>query len=292
MATQPSTPRRRAIQYPTGDGKPMAETDIHRRDMTDLIETLDAHFAADPDVYVSGNLLLFYEEGNRRKHISPDVMVVRGVPKLPLRLHYLVWQEGKPPDLVIELTSRTTRKEDVEKKFALYRDVLRVREYILFDPLSDYLKPPLQGHQLVEGQYLRIEPIAGRIPSDVLGLHLERVGAELRLFDPATGQRLALPRESAQRADALQRQLDAERQRADALQRQVEAHAQLAELERRRAEALQRQNESLQRQFDAQQRQVDALQRQFDTLQQAMAAELERLGREVEALRGGRDGGA
>ena len=75
-----STPGvKRRITYPTSDGKPMAETDTHRDLMTALIETLKAFYAAEPLVYVSGNLLLCYEEGNRRRHVSPDVFVVRGV---------------------------------------------------------------------------------------------------------------------------------------------------------------------------------------------------------------------
>ena len=120
MATAPRSPVGRKVDYPTSDGKPMAETDFHRDLMVDLIETLRAHFATDPMVYVSGNLMLFYEEGNKRKHVSPDVMVVRGIPK-QRREHFLMWAEGKGPDLVIELTSKTTKSEDVRKKMALDR---------------------------------------------------------------------------------------------------------------------------------------------------------------------------
>ena len=66
--------------YPTGDGRPMAETDLHRQLMMDLLETLTDWFASDPLTYVSGNILLFYEPGNRRRHLSPDLLVVRGIP--------------------------------------------------------------------------------------------------------------------------------------------------------------------------------------------------------------------
>ena len=177
MATTRRSATKRPVEYPTSDGKPMAETDVHRKDMVDLIATLEDYFAADPRVYVSGNLMFFYEEGNRRKHIAPDVLVVRGVPKLPLRKYYLLWEEGRGPDLVIELTSKTTRREDRDKKWVLYRDRLRVPEYFLFDPFEEYLKPSLQGYRLVEGQYVAIGSEAGRLPSGVLGLHLERLGA-------------------------------------------------------------------------------------------------------------------
>ncbi len=198
MATAPHRPRARQVEYPTGDGKPMAETDIHRDDIIDVIQTLQNRFAAEPMVYVSGNLLLFYEKGNRRKHVSPDVFFVRAVEKKK-RLNYLIWEEGKAPDFVLELTSKTTRREDQVKKRALYRDVLRVREYFLFDPTEDYLTPPLQGFRLVAGQYLPIESVDGRLPSEVLGLHLEQKGDEVRLYDPKTQSRLLKPDKQIER---------------------------------------------------------------------------------------------
>jgi len=132
------------------------------------------------------------------------------VPKLPPRDCYLVWKEGKAPDLVIEITSKTTRREDRTKKRAIYRDVLKVPEYFQFDPTDDYLKPSLQGHQLVEGQYVSIAPVHGRLPSAVLNLHLERRGAELRLYDPATGRCLLTPTERAAEAEASLQQVETE----------------------------------------------------------------------------------
>ena len=205
------------ITYPTTDGKPMAETDIHRRLMTTLIETLEAFYIDEPLVYVTGNLLLFYEEGNKRKHVSPDVFVVRGVGK-HLRENYLLWEEGHPPRLVIELTSSSTRKEDTSKKFESYRDVLKVREYFLFDPRGDYLTPSMQGWRLRGGVYHPIRPVEGRLPSLTTGLHLEREGDQLRLWNPATSAWLPTPHEAHDR-DVLARQA-AERQLADA-QREI-----------------------------------------------------------------------
>ena len=97
-------------------------------------------------------------EGNRRKiRRRPTRSWSRGVPKLPPRDDYLVWKEGKTPDVVIEITSKTTRREDQTKKRALYRDVLKVPEYFQFDPREEYLKPSLQGHRLVEGEGVRAD---------------------------------------------------------------------------------------------------------------------------------------
>ncbi len=182
--------------YPTSDGRPMAETDYHRDLMIDLIATLRAFYAEQENVYVSGNLLLFYVENNRRKHISPDVFVVKGVGKYQ-RDNYLLWDE-RPPAFVIELTSSSTRNEDLTTKMALYRDVLKAQEYFLFDPCEDYLDPSMQGWRLRSGTYRRIRPVAGRLPSRTTGLHLERDGTVLRLWNPETGERLLLPSDAAE----------------------------------------------------------------------------------------------
>jgi Uma2 family endonuclease len=162
----------------------MAETDLHRILMTSVIQQLSGWFALDPNVYVSGNLLVFFEPGNKRKHVAPDVFVVRGVPHR-IRDNFLIWQEGKGPDAVIELTSKSTRKEDTQKKFQIYQNVLRVREYFLCDPRDEYLKPSLQGFRLESDAYKPIEPVNGRLPSEVLGLHLEKDETRLRFLDPA-----------------------------------------------------------------------------------------------------------
>ena len=306
MATIPRASAKREVDYPTSDGKPMAETDLHRQDMVDVIQTLQDRFAADPNVYVSGNLLLFYEEGNRRKHVAPDAFLVRGVPKLPPRDYYLLWEEGKSPDLVIEITSKTTKHEDQKTKWTLYRDVLKVREYFQFDPTEDYLKPSLQGHRLDEGQFVAIEPVAGRLPSDTLGLHLERRGTELRLYDPTTDRCLLTPLEARQQAEAdrqreaeARQQAEADRQReAEARQhaeadRQREAEArQHAEADRQReAEARQHAEADRQREAEARQHAEADRQREAEARQQ-VEAENQLLRRQLEELRRERSGGA
>jgi len=229
MATVPTNTASWKNGYPTTDGKPMAETDWHRDLMLRLIETLKHYYAAKQRVYVSGNLLLFYERGNRRRHVSPDVFVVKGVPK-HRRPNYLLWEE-KNPDVVIELTSSSTRREDVDAKFRLYRDTLKVKEYFLFDPYGDYLDPPLQGYRLRAGQYHAIRAVGGRLPSRALGLHLERDGEELRLYDPVAQGWLPTPEELVIQAEAA-------RQQSEAALREAEAEVQ----------RLRRENEALRRQ--------------------------------------------
>src|ERR1043166_1454170 len=159
----------------------MAETDFHCLIIMALRQILDYHFANDPKVYISGNLLMYYVKGNKRKHVSPDVFMVKGVDKKK-RLYYLTWEERKTPSVVIEVTSKSTRKEDTDTKFALYRDVLKVKEYFLFDPFGDYLKPDrLRGYRLRKGQYEPITLVDGRMPSKEFGLHLEFADDTLRI---------------------------------------------------------------------------------------------------------------
>src|SRR4051812_37526656 len=93
------------IDYPTSDGKPMAETDLHRDWMFLLIERLKDHFRGQ-QVYVSGNLLIYYVEGDPRRHFSPDLFVVKECDPGRREL-YKLWEERKVPNFVLETTSRT-----------------------------------------------------------------------------------------------------------------------------------------------------------------------------------------
>jgi len=234
----PATPGSAEVDYPSSDGRPLAETPLHRDVLVTAIDVLGRHFADQPRVYVSGNMLVFYEPGNKRKHVSPDVFVVFGVLKDKPRDYYLVWEEGRGPDVVLEITSRSTQDEDVEQKLALYRDVLKVPEYFLFDPRAEYLVPPLKGYRLREGQYQLITPDGGQWPSVALGLNLEADGDELRFHDPIAGCWLPTQAEivAAERAMATEQraQAEAQRQRADRQQAEIERLRREIELLKRR----------------------------------------------------------
>jgi len=198
--------------YPESDGTPMAETDIHAKLMINLWFALENFFRNDPQVYVSRNLFLYYVKGDPRKFVAPDVFFVRGVPKGDRRVYYL-WEEGVAPQVVIEISSQHTFKEDVFKKFHTYQK-LGVREYFIFDPTSDYIKDsPLIGFRLEDREYVEMELENGRLHSDELGLDLVIVENTLRLFDPGAGKFLMTPDEEAEariRAEAEVERLRAE----------------------------------------------------------------------------------
>jgi Uma2 family endonuclease len=238
MISQPKAQPKEII-YPESDGKPMAETDVHRKLMAELIEELEIFFQDDPQVYVSGNLLLYYEEGNPKKRIAPDVFVVRGVPKHERRI-YQLWKEGRAPDAVFEISSRGTWSEDLVKKFQLCAR-LGVREYFIFDPEYDYLHQPLLAFRLEDGLYEELDVLEGCVMSEALGLELVDTGKTLRLRDPQTGQFLLTRTE----LDAARQQAEIARQQAEAraaeeadarLQAETRAEAAEAELARLRAE--------------------------------------------------------
>jgi Uma2 family endonuclease len=161
---------------------------------------------------------MYYEEGNPRKHVSPDVFVVHDLPPRERR-NYLVWEEEKGPDLMVELTSKSTRNQDLRTKFQLYRDVLDVSEYVLFDPYEEYLEPSLQGYRLRKGQYVPIRMVGDRLPSKVLGLHFGRERMQLRVYEPPTGRKVLLPREALEQSEVARRAAQAEIER---LRREVE----------------------------------------------------------------------
>lgn len=197
------------LEYPSSDGRPMAESDLHRQTMVDLIDRLMAHFAKRDDVYVSGNMLVYYEEGNVGRHLAPDCFVVFGAANHH-RETFKTWEEGAVPSVVFEITSKTTRDEDTEAKFAVYQNVWRVDEYFLFDPTEESLSPSLAGFRRVRGELQAMRLTRGQLTSRPLGLTLSRDGQQLRLHDTATGAMLLTPKQQLAKADAEKDQMAAE----------------------------------------------------------------------------------
>ena len=231
------------VVYPTSDGQPMAETAIHRRCMVDVADTLELWFKRHgrDDVYVGSNNFLYYERGNPRAVVAPDVYVVVGAPASPPRDTYKLWNEPKGPDFVLEVTSASTRHNDERRKREVYA-ALGVREYFLYDPRAEYLSPPLQGWRLREGAYRAVSAVTMlsnrgvAVASEVLGLELrdEREARRLRLHDRAAGEDLLTHEEVEQaREESRQARDEAERARNEETAARRAAEARVAELEAR-----------------------------------------------------------
>lgn len=195
------------VAYPSSDGEPMAETERHRKALVDLVDMVDRHFQDVPDVHVSGNLLLYYEEGDPHKVISPDVFMVRGVSKKELRT-YKTWEQSPTIDFVIELASPSTFTKDFKEKKEIYAKILQVQEYYIYDPYQE-IEPPFVGFRLINGEYEEIAFIESRLPSQVLGLELGEQAGFLRLYNPITRTWLEPSRERVAKAET--RALEAER---------------------------------------------------------------------------------
>ena len=214
--------------YPESDGETMAETDKHRDLMVDFIQILRNYYQNEKDVYVSGNLLMYYEKGNPRKSISPDVFVAFGVEKKQ-RNTYLTWAEAQTPDFVLEVESPSTFSKDIGEKKELYASVLAVKEYYIYDPMGQIV-PSFVGYRLIDGVYQEIDFVNDRLPSETLGLALGEHDGNLRLYNPTTSQWLQTPQERAKSAEARAQQEANARKNAEA-----ELEKALAEIKRLRA---------------------------------------------------------
>jgi Uma2 family endonuclease len=109
------------IEYPESDGLPMGETDLHQFWMIRIADWLRWRYHGQR-VYVSGNLLIYPIEGNNVRHVSPDCFVVLDC-EPGFRCVYKVWEEGKAPDVVFEVTSNSTRRQDEDEKPARYAEM-------------------------------------------------------------------------------------------------------------------------------------------------------------------------
>jgi Uma2 family endonuclease len=205
----------------------MAESDFQADPLTYLRAALKDYFQTQPEVYVSGNLLIYYQEGHPELSVAPDVFVTFDVPNHQ-RKSYKIWEEGKAPDVVIEVTSRSTRKKDEEEKPTLYRQ-LGIQEYFQYDPQGEYLKPALKGRRLTgHRRYQALTPIYGldgslRFTSRVLdGLELRLERGNLRLFDPNTGNYLFTYSEAVAAYRLAQQQVNVERQQKESALQQKE----------------------------------------------------------------------
>lgn len=236
----------------------MAETDIHRDQMVNIIYGLREHLRPSPHCYVSGNIFVYYrDEKGERQSVSPDVLVVLGVENKERR-YYNIETEGKAPDLIIELISTSTKLVDLGSKRVLYAG-LGVREYYIFDPLREVIPSQLRGFRLFEGEYMPM--VGGRLQSQVLEVDFEVEQGWLRIYDRKTGQRLLTHGES-----------EAARKKAEAKAARVERSLVQAEHEAAQAEA--------------KAVQAEAKAKQESVARQAAETELQQLREELAKLRG------
>ncbi len=123
-------------ELPYDDGMPM-ESQRHAIQLQLLMDPLRLYWTDRHDVFVGGNMFVYFslDQVRNQDFRGPDFFVALGVPKRE-RKSWVVWQEGKGPDVVIELLSDSTAAHDKGEKKLIYQDRLRVPEYFWFDPFS------------------------------------------------------------------------------------------------------------------------------------------------------------
>ena len=217
-----------SIEYPDSDGEPMAENEEQLYAMLDAIATLRQWYADRADVHVGGDLLIYYRMNDNETRVAPDVFVAFGSDKA-LRSSWIVWREGKAPDIVMELASGSTWRRDMREKRDIYAE-MGVTEYWRFDPTSNYFIPPLIGERLGDGVYHPLETIThgdGMVQghSAVLGLDICALpDGNMRFYDPVSEQWLRTLHESEtarQAAEDALREEAAARQSAEDELRQL-----------------------------------------------------------------------
>ncbi|MBN3899935.1 MAG: Uma2 family endonuclease [Nostoc sp. NOS(2021)] len=187
------------VIFPPGNlysDEPPLETDLHRLQMTLLIQCLEWLWQNRNDFYASGNLTIYYSprQCKSENFRGPDFFVVLGTERKH-RKSWVVWEEdGKYPNLIIEILSDSTGETDKGLKKQIYQDIFRTPDYFWFDPET----LEFSGYHLLDGKYQLLEPNPqGWLWSQQLGLYLGVYQENLRFYTPE-GELVPTPEEVAQ----------------------------------------------------------------------------------------------
>ena len=213
-----------SILYPSSDGAPMAETEWQYTPLTETVSTLRVRYHHRHDVYVGGDMLLYYRINRNDISVAPDVFVVFGANGTHPRDSWILWREGKAPDFIMEIASSSTWRRDATEKRRIYADI-GVTEYVRFDPTGHYFTPPLIMETL-RGTDYQEQPVttdaAGILRGYSSALKLELCvtpSLELRLYDPATAEWLR----NHQETETARRAAEIARRASDDARRVAEA---------------------------------------------------------------------
>lgn len=215
MTVAQDLPIPKDVIFPPGDlysDEPPLESDLHRLQMTLLIQCLEWLWQNRNDFYASGNITIYYSPRQLKSSDfrGPDFFVVLGTERKP-RKSWAVWEEdGKYPNVIIEVLSDSTAATDRNLKKQIYQDTFRTPEYFWFDPNN----LEFAGFVLVAGKYQSLEPNPqGWLWSQQLELFLGVYQENLRFFT-AVGELVPTPKEVAEQE---RQRAEQEKQRAERL---------------------------------------------------------------------------
>ena len=161
--------------------EPEMDSSQHYAQLALLVSCLAWHWRGRDDFFIGANLTVYYsrQQLRQREFRGPDFFLVRDTPRRP-RTSWVVWEEdGRYPDLIIELLSESTARVDRTVEKTLYRDRFRTPEYFWFSPVI----LEFEGFQLLNWEYRAIEPNEqGWCWSHVLGLFLGVDDQSLRFY--------------------------------------------------------------------------------------------------------------
>ncbi|MGI8641994.1 MAG: Uma2 family endonuclease [Pyrinomonadaceae bacterium] len=177
---------REEIFYPEQRADDMGETSIHAKLINKLLAMLLQFFEQHEDVFLSSNMNLYYEEKNPNKWLAPDLLISFGVPNHE-RSSYQVWKEKVFPQVIFEIASNSTWKDDISEKYEIY-ELFGVEEYYVLDPEFAYLPASMLAFHRQGERLLAVQILENRVFSPRLGLEIVQTERGFRLFNPHTNE--------------------------------------------------------------------------------------------------------
>ncbi len=231
--------------------EPEMESSLHYMQLLLLVTCLEWAWQERDNFFIGANLTIYFsrQQLKNRDFRGPDFFLVKNTTRSP-RNSWVVWEEdGRYPDLIIELLSDSTAQVDRTLKRDLYGERFHTPEYFYFSP--DTLE--FAGFRLDINQYVPIAPNPqGCLWSETLGFFLGIHKRQLRYFS-LEGMLVPTPQEAAQaeilKVEQIRQQVEQARQQAEQAQQEAKQIRQEAEQARQQAE--QAQQEAIQAQQEA-----------------------------------------
>ena len=157
--------------YPCEDDEPMPATEFHGLQINIFYDQLFRYFRINDYVHIGNDNFIYYEEGDITKVVAPDIFVVFGVKKYPLRRSFYTWSEGAVPVVVFEFLSDATADQDRHEKVRVYLIEMGVQEFFIHQPEMDKPAEFLGWRRSASGNIVEMEPDAsGGLFSEALNL--------------------------------------------------------------------------------------------------------------------------
>lgn len=198
------TPAVEEILYPDSHEDDMGESDLHYWLISYLSNALRLLFRQQNEVMVAANMNFYYEPGRPEYYFTPDVMVAWGVTAKTRRV-YKLWEEKVVPQVMIEVASDRTWKNDLSGKVKFYGEI-GVEEYYVLDS-EDFLPVPLMAYRQENGRLKPLYLPEDSVLSPRLGWGIRLTENGFRLFNPTTQEFLPNLVEAEAKAEAAQAEI-------------------------------------------------------------------------------------